>query len=388
MIHMLARRKQPSPHYRRWSTERCVIRRADRFKCGQLSFADFSRFFVVNKNTRPGRNMRKVVGSTMTSVIHDGQPPLTGWGLMGLIMCITSLCVIGLFWGTVRSMTDVWSSSRTFAHGFLVLPATGYLIWFYRHLWMQLKPAPSVWGVAALILPGSGWFVGHVTDVMWLQQAAVVAMLPGLMWAILGKEIVKTLAWPLGFLVFMLPVGTSIEPWLQDFTAWFIQVGLQLTNIPYHYEDYRIVLTTGTWEVAPDCGGLRYLLPGLALGYAFATLIYRQPARRLVFLALCAVVLMVANGIRAYGVIVGDHFGIADGTDHRVFSYTIYGLTMPLLFWLGLRWQENMTVTSFQHRTLDVRRGLDTRKTIFMAFAALAVLAVAPLSVWLWLDRL
>ena len=108
-----------------------------------------------------------------------------------------------------------------------------------------------------------------------------------------------------------------------------------------------LYLTSGTWKVDLDCGGLRYLLPGLALGYAFVTLIYRQPARRLVFLAVCAVLLMVANGIRAYGVIVGDHFGIAEGTDHRVFSYTIYGLTMPLLLWVGLRWQENMTATSF-----------------------------------------
>lgn len=283
-------------------------------------------------------------------------------------------------------MIEAWAGSRTFAHGFLVLPATGYLIWCYRYRWMQLEPVPTLWGVAALILPGSIWFVGYVTDTMWLQQAAVVAMLPGLIWAILGNEIVKTLSWPLGFLAFMLPVGTSIEPWLVDFTAWFAQVGLQLTNIPYLYDNHRIVITTGTWEVARDCGGLRYLFPGLALGYAFVTLVYRQPVRRLVFLALCAMVLMVANGIRAYGVIVGDHFGIADGTDHRVFSYTIYGVMMPLLLWFGLRWQENMTPTSFQDRKLDLCHGVDARKTILIAIAGVAVLALAPLSVWLWVG--
>jgi len=331
---------------------------------------------------------RKDVGSATMNVFPDGQLPSTGWVLMGLIVCITSLCVVGLFWETVRSMIDVWASSRTFEHGFLVLPAMGYLIWCYRYMWMQLMPAPSAWGVAALILLGSGWFVGYVTDVLWLQQAAVVAMLPGLVWAILGKEIVKTLSWPLGFLVFMLPVGTSIEPWLQDFTAWFIKVGLQLTNIPYFYENYRIVISSGTWSVDPDCGGLRYLLPGLALGYAFATLIYQQRTRRLVFLAFCAVVLMVANGIRAYGVIAGDHFGITDGTDHRVFSYAIYGLTIPLLFWIGLKWAENMTGTSLRRRTIDVRGGFEARKSVLMAIVAVAVLAIAPLSVLLWFNRL
>ena len=329
-------------------------------------------------------NIRKVVHHAATNPVPDDREFWCGWRLMGMVLVLTSLCVIGLFWGTVRSMIDVWADSRTFAHGFLVLPATGYLIWSYRRRWMQLEPAPSIWGVAALVLLEGGWFLGYMAGVVWLQQAAVVAMLPGLVWAILGKDVVKTLSWPLGFLAFMLPVGTSIEPWLQDITAWFIQVGLQFINVPYSYEGYRFVLSSGTWEVSPDCGGLRYLLPGLALGYAFATLMYRQTTRRLVFLVICAAVLMLANGLRAYGVIVGDHFGIADGTDHRVFSYAIYGVTMPLLLWLGLKWQENTIATACQHNMLAVHRDCDTRKAILFASTAVVVLALAPLSVWLW----
>jgi len=332
--------------------------------------------------------MSKVVSSPTTNIVPDDRVLSSEWRMTELIVCIASLCVVGLFWETVRSMVDVWTNSRTFTHGFLVLPATGYLIWCYRSSWIHLVPTPNPWGVAALALLGGGWFVGYMMDVMWLQQAAVIAMLPGLMWAILGNEIVKNLSWPLGFLVFMLPVGTSVEPWLQDVTAWFIQIGLQLTDIPYLYEDHTIVITSGIWDVSPDCAGLRYLLPGLAVGYAFATLVYRQPARRLVFLTICAVVLMVANGIRAYGVIVGDHVGIAEDVDHRVFSYSVYGLTMALLYWIGLRWAENMTITSSQRRTLGVRGDIDIHKTILMAIAAVAVLAVAPLSVWLWSDLL
>jgi exosortase len=195
-------------------------------------------------------------------------------------------------------------------------------------------------------MSGVGWLIGLRTNLLVLQQAAVVASFIILVWALLGTEIFRILLWPLGMLLFMLPVGTSIEPWLQDFTARFILIALTLTGIPWLYEDHHITIPSGTWDVAPDCGGLRYLLPGLALGYAFATLIYRQPARRLAFLILCAVVLMIANGIRAYGVIVGDHFGIAEGADHRVFSYSVYGLTIPLLYWLGLRWTEQKLVGS------------------------------------------
>ena len=181
----------------------------------------------------------------------------------------------------------------------------------------------------------------------------------------------------------MVPIGTAIEPWLQDVTTWFVRVGLDLANIPYLPERHRFILTTGTWNVDPDCAGLRYLLPGLALGYAFVTLMYRRLSRRLFFLAVCAVVLLVANGIRAYTIILGDHFGIADGADHRVFSYTVYGLTMPLLLWFGLRWQETMKPSISQHLVMaSVREDVTTKATV-MGIAALGILALPPITVWL-----
>ena len=306
-----------------------------------------------------------------------------GWRPSGLGFLITVLCVIGLYWGTIGRMVEMWANSRTFAHGFLILPATAYLIWSYRDVWIRHEAYPSVWGLSALSIAACAWLIGGTTKVIWLQEIAVVAMAPGLMLALFGKDVSKTLSWPLGFLIFMVPVGTAIEPWLQDFTTWFVRVGLDLVAIPYLPERHRFILTTGTWNVDPDCAGLRYLLPGLALGYAFVTLMYRRSNRRLLFLAVCAVVLLVANGIRAYTIILGDHFGIADGADHRVFSYAVYGLTMPLLLWFGLRWQETMQPSISEHLVAASVRKDATTKAIVMSIAALVILAVAPALGWL-----
>ena len=255
--------------------------------------------------------------------------------LFVLLLGLACLCVAGLYWETFRSLVHAWAGSKTFSHGFVVLPVTAFLVWCYRSKWMELVPTPSAWGGAVLLLLGVLW---HVTAVLWVKQAVVIAMLPALIWTILGKEIVTALRWPLGFLVFALPIGTVLNPWLQTVTVWLIQAGLWLVQVPFHSEPYRIILSSGTWDVAPACGGLRYLLPGLALGYAFTTALYREPSRRLVFLALCAIVLMLANGVRAYGVIVGHHVGITEGANDGVYGYVMYGLTMPVLFWVGLKW--------------------------------------------------
>jgi exosortase A len=326
--------------------------------------------------------MHTETDSASTIAVSNVEALQGGWRSIGLGFILSVLCVIGLYWGTVESMVEMWANSRTFAHGFLILPATAYLVWSYRDLWIRHEVYPSAWGLAALSIAACAWLIGGATKVIWLQEVAVVAMIPGLMLMLFGKNVSKTLSWPLGFLIFMVPVGTSIEPWLQDIATWFVRVGLDLAGIPYLSERHRFILTTGTWSVDPDCGGLRYLLPGLALGYAFVTLMYRRPSRRLFFLAVCAIVLIVANGIRAYTIILGDHFGIADGTDHRVFSYAVYGLTMPLLLWLGLRWQDVITPAASQRLTAHVSEDV-AKKAILLGIAAFIILSLAPASVWL-----
>ncbi len=273
-------------------------------------------------------------------VYQKVSPSPESFRFAGALLTIATCCVFAVFWPTIRSMVEVWASSRTFSHGFLVLPAAGYLAWCQRRAWISLIPMPDPHGLLALIGAASGWILGHALHLVWLQQASVVGMLPGLVWTILGSAVLRVLAWPLGFLIFLIPFGTSFEPWLQDLTAWMILHGLDLSGIPYVYRDHRIYVSSGEWEVATDCAGLRYLLPGLSLGYAFVTVTYRRPFHRITFLFLCSIVLMLANGARAYAIILGNHIGIAHGTDHRVFSYTIYGLTMPALFWFGRRWQE------------------------------------------------
>ena len=92
--------------------------------------------------------------------------------------------------------------------------------------------------------------------------------------------------------------------------------------------------------------------------------------------------LIIANGIRACTIILGDHFGIADGTDHRVFSYAVYGLTMPLLLWIGLRWQDIVQPSLSQHLRAPMREGV-SKKAVLMGMVALAILALAPLTAWL-----
>jgi exosortase A len=254
------------------------------------------------------------------------------------MLLLAWLVVLAIFWTTAHSLVDAWARSRSYAHGFLVLPATGYMVWCYRDRLRKLTPSSHAAGPLLFVALACTWFIGERTGDLLVQQIAVVAMLPTLILSVMGAGVLRVLRFPLGFLGFALPIGTSIEPWLQKMTALFIVTGLDLAGIPHARDGFLITIPSGTWEVAPDCSGLRYLLPGLALSYVYTALMHDRVKQRVSFLFVCALFLVVANGVRAYGIILGDHLGIAEGTDHRVFSYTIYGVTLWSLGWLGLRW--------------------------------------------------
>lgn len=332
------------------------------------------------------RTLYMPLGCTDTNaipVLHDNQAAVE-WRLASLITFLAGIVIIGLFWPTFSTLIDAWARSRTFAHGFLILPAALYLVWCYRDRLCNVVPTTCPLSLFLLAVLGGGWLVGHVTHTLLVQQVAMIAMIPGLIWVTLGTAVFRAILFPLGFLFFMLPVGTALEPWLQGFTTAFIVVGLELAGIPVHREGYFLTIPSRIWEVAPDCAGLRYVLPGLALGYMFTAVIYRRWLRRFGFLLLCGVLLILANGLRAYGIILTDHLGIADGADHRIFSYTVYGITIPLLFWLGLQWKESGVLETWAPRTsVGQNKAFSVPDTAFAALGAVLLLALAPVAAWL-----
>jgi len=268
---------------------------------------------------------------------------LSAWGTVLVTIGLAWPIVLFLCWPTVRTLVDAWMASRTFRHGFFILPATIYLLWVYRQRLLRIVPARSVSGAGLVTLLAWSWWEGHIEEHVFWQQVSLVAMLPALIWALCGTAIFRVLCFPLGLLVFALPIGTAAEGWLRDFTTAFLEVTLNAVGVPLLREGYFITIPSSKWEVATDCAGLRYVLPGLALGYMYAAMVYRQALRRVAFLTLCCTLLILANGARAFSIIVFDFVGLADGTDHRVFSYLIYGVTIVLLGWVGTTWVDDTT---------------------------------------------
>jgi EpsI family protein len=177
-----------------------------------------------------------------------------------------------------------------------------------------------------------------------VSQYTFVAMFPVAALALFGPRLAGSLAFPLVFLLFAVPFGEVFVAPLIEFTANFTVWAVRATGIPVLRSGTRFELPTGNWSVVEACSGVRYLISSITLGCLYAYLTYRSTARRALFIGLSMVVPVIANGMRAYMIVMIGHLSsmqLATGVDHIIYGWLFFGLVMFIMFWIGSFWRED-----------------------------------------------
>lgn len=290
-----------------------------------------------------------------------------------------------LYLATVRSMVDTWNSSETFAHGYVILPISLALIWRER-AWFARLPARPWWpGLVLMAGAGAAWLAGRMGDVQVVMQYAFVAMLPLAALTLLGPRLASKFTFPLLFLLFAVPFGEIFVAPLINYTADFTVWAVQATGIPVLRNGTRFELPTGSWSVVEACSGIRYLISSITLGCLYAYLTYRSNLRRAVFIGLSIVVPIVANWLRAYGIVMIGHSSgmeLATGVDHLVYGWLFFGVVMFIMFWIGSYWREDdqpaaAAAPDTADDTASAAQG-PVKSLVPMALAVFAMAAVWP----------
>lgn len=250
------------------------------------------------------------------------------------------------FWyrDTLMAMVGIWERSDTFAHGYVIAPISAWLIWRRRHFIHGVPITPSLFGIVIGLGAGAAWLLGELASVDAVSQFAFVGMLVGLVWAVMGTAVVRTYAFPLGFLFFMVPFGEFLFPTMMDWTTHFIIWAVRASGVPVYAEGYNLVIPSGRWQVVEGCSGVRYLMASIVVGSLYAYLNYRSTQKRLLFVVASIIVPIFANWLRAYGIVMLGHISsnkLAAGADHLVYGWVFFGIIIMALFWIGSRWQED-----------------------------------------------
>ncbi|SHH41581.1 exosortase A [Massilia sp. CF038] len=307
-------------------------------------------------------------------------PPVPALSAATLAMIVLAILAPFLFYfDTARSIVEVWNSSETFAHGYIIAPISLWLIWRRRANFRALPPGPCWPALLLLLALGAGWLVARMGEVQVVQQYAFVAMLPVIALAILGRRLAGSLAFPLLFLLFAVPFGEIFIGPLIEFTADFTIWAVQATGIPVLRNGTHFELPTGNWSVVEACSGVRYLISSVTIGSLYAYLTYRSTLRRAVFIAASIVVPVIANGMRAYLIVMIGHTSnmeLATGVDHLIYGWIFFGIVMFIMFWVGSYWRQD---TDAESAALPPARAADATAPAAIAKMLLAVLAACAL---------
>lgn len=313
----------------------------------------------------------------------------TGWAWrssLAAILVFLIACVL-LFWDTGAAMVQIWIRSETFTHAFVVPPIVAWLIWRKRGELAPLQPSPSAWALLPMAGAALLWWLGDLANVAAATHVALAAMLVTGVPLVLGWRVAATLAFPLAFVFFAVPIGEFLTPSLMHWTAEVLVASLRLTGIPVYQEGQHLVIPSGRWAVVEACSGIRYLMATFMVGSLFAYLNYQGTRKRLIFVAISLALPVVANWVRAYIIVMLGHLSnnqIATGVDHLVYGWVFFGVVILALFFIGARWAdpddaEVLEAAAIRQAALRSEQPVAPWQPALFAVLALALLALPNL---------
>ena len=246
--------------------------------------------------------------------------------------------LIGLYWDTVSSLSQVWWESDSYTYGFAVPVISLWLIWRQRDAFRSDLMAPSCWGLAGVMALVVGWWLADLAAIQLAKQLCLALLVAAIMATTLGLQVTKSLAFPLGYLLLAVPVWSALIPVLQDYTAVAAVNMLRSIGVPVFKDGYFLSIPTGEFRVAEYCAGFRYLIVSLVISALYAYLYYRSVALRAAFVSTCVGASIVANWLRVVFIVWLGHVTEMRSPivyHHHALGWVAFGATWGMMLLLG-----------------------------------------------------
>jgi len=266
-----------------------------------------------------------------------------GWPLAATLIVFILMLLMLFYQQTVIYLGDIWGelSVGEYAHGYLVLAISIYLIVYNRKRLAKLTPCPSYAVLPLVFLAGLLWLTAVLVDVEVVQTVGLLGVLFTVTWALSGHQAMKVLAFPLLFISFALPIWFPLSPLLQNVTADVVFWIIRVIDVPAFRHENMITVPSGIFSIEEACSGLRYLLAALTLGSLYAYLNYVTLSGRVAVVLITACAAVLANFIRVFIVV---YLGYATDMqhpwvdDHLMLGWYLFGGLMAILLFIDARY--------------------------------------------------
>jgi len=224
-----------------------------------------------------------------------------------------------------------WGTDAMYSHGFLVIPIAAWLVWRGRDAWRSVPARPANSGLFILLLGVATLVAGTLGAELFLTRVSLIPVVAGTIAYVYGWRRLRVVAFPLVFLIFMIPLPTIVF----DRVAVSLQLAastlgerlLQAANVPVFRDGNLLRLAGGTLDVNDACSGIRSIVALVMTTALVGHLAETGPSRRIALIAASVPLAIVLNGARvAVTGLTVTQFGMAaaEGIVHTLTGWLVF----------------------------------------------------------------
>jgi exosortase len=244
-----------------------------------------------------------------------------------------------VFYPVYPELWNTWMNHSNNSHGILVPVISLYFVWDRRSELKKSDISSSNWGLLVLVFSLVCYLLALIGGIAFVSRAMIVFTLVGLVLYLFGKKYFKILAFPLFFLIFMVPVPVSVIGLvslpLQTFATKVSAGIIQTCSIPVLREGNMLYFVQTQLEVAEACSGIRSIVAITMLSTVFVYLSKGGLLQKIIILFSAIPVALLANILRVSGTGILAHFygdQVARGFLHEFSGLAVFVFGMLILF--------------------------------------------------------
>jgi len=213
-------------------------------------------------------------------------------GVLGIILL--------LYFKTFMWLLDSWLYDPFYSHGFIIPVISLFIIWSKRKELKSIQQKKDPMDVYVFAFGLTLYAAGTFWKFLFLLGISLIPVLAGLILHFYGREFMRKLLFPIGFLLFMIPLpgldmlGIHLQHFTANNAAWISQsIGIEVykDGLEMYVLDCPIL-------IGLPCSGLRSIISLLIVAAVFAYIIKGSISKKAVILFMTVPIAVASNTIR------------------------------------------------------------------------------------------
>jgi exosortase len=240
-------------------------------------------------------------------------------------------------------MWDRWFARDTYySHGILIPFVTIYFIWLKQPELRRFNPQRSPGSLVLFAFGIALYLVSSILRVYFSSAMSMLIVLTSLILYIYGIKVLRKIAFPLIFLIFMIPLPLYIIVNISfKMKLLAASIAAHLLNFlgMYAVRDGSVIKLHSTFVIVDDvCSGLRSLISLTALGSIFAYMLKAPMYKRVILFLTTIPIAIITNVCRVVFISTfSEIWGVnsTKGFVHDLMGFLVFALAFAMLYIIG-----------------------------------------------------